>query len=203
MNSNLKKTISNINTKHDGNFINEFIQLMELPNDQFEKNYNSIKDAVINTYKLPEVRQGILEQLKATPIIDIESEKAGLKELEDLITEDTTLSDKKREIMQLLIKGSAELIENIFNCPRELIKVKVEKIDENAILPTYAHQIDAGADIYAIEDTTIHCKETKVVRTGLKVAIPAGYEIQIRPRSGLSLKTGLRIANAPGTIKVA
>lgn len=42
--------------------------------------------------------------------------------------------------------------------------------------------------------------ETKVIPTGLKVAIPEGYELQVRPRSGLSLKTPLRIANAPGTI---
>lgn len=42
-----------------------------------------------------------------------------------------------------------------------------------------------------------------IIPTGIKVAIPIGYEIQIRSRSGLSLKTGLRVANAPGTIKVA
>lgn len=199
MNSNLKKMINTIETKQD-NIVEEFIQLMDMPDKKFEENYETIRKAVIDTYKLPEVRKNILEQLKLTPIADLESEKAGLKELEDLIMEDTTLSEKKKEVLQLLIQGSSELVESVFICPRELINVKVQRIDENAILPTYAHPIDAGADVYAIEDTVIHCKGTKIVRTGLKVAIPAGYEIQIRPRSGLSLKTGLRIVNAPGTI---
>ena len=74
------------------------------------------------------------------------------------------------------------------------------KITEDAVLPTYAHDTDAGADIYAVEDYKLAPHSTTIVKTGLKIAIPAGYEIQIRPRSGLSLKTNLRIANAPGTI---
>ena len=198
MNSNLKETISKI--EKESNFIDDFIKLMELPDEQFDKNYTSVKEAVENVYKLPDVRKKILEQFKSMPIMNIEAEKAGIKELEDMIMEDSTLSDKKKEIMQILFTGAKDIIENVSICPRELINVKVQRIDENAILPTYAHPIDAGADVYAIEDTVIHCKETKIVRTGLKVAIPAGYEIQIRPRSGISLKTGLRIANAPGTI---
>ena len=56
------------------------------------------------------------------------------------------------------------------------------------------------ADIFAAEEIIIKPNETQMVRTGIQVAIPVGYEIQIRPRSGLSFKTGLRIANTPGTI---
>ena len=55
-------------------------------------------------------------------------------------------------------------------------------------------------DICAAEDTIIAPGETKLVQTGLKMAIPEGYECQIRPRSGISLNTPLRIPNAPGTI---
>ena len=55
-------------------------------------------------------------------------------------------------------------------------------------------------DIVALEDITIAPGETKLVPTGLKVAIPAGYELQIRPKSGRCLKTKLRVANTPGTI---
>ena len=55
-------------------------------------------------------------------------------------------------------------------------------------------------DLRSAVDTEIAPGETKVIPTGLKLAIPEGYEIQIRPRSGLSLKTPLRIANSPGTI---
>ena len=73
-------------------------------------------------------------------------------------------------------------------------------IHEDAVIPEYAHVTDAGADIYAIEDMAVKPHTTVLVRTGLKVAIPTGYEIQIRPRSGMSLKTTMRIANTPGTI---
>ena len=82
---------------------------------------------------------------------------------------------------------------------RKLKTVEVEQ-SEDANLPIYAHETDAGMDIYANEDITIAPGETKLIHTGLKMAIPEGYEIQVRPRSGLSLKTPLRICNAPGTI---
>lgn len=81
-----------------------------------------------------------------------------------------------------------------------IIKVPIEIYHDEAILPKYAKPGDAGMDICSVEDTVILPKETKVIKTGLKVAIPEGYEIQVRPRSGMSLKTGIRVANSPGTI---
>lgn len=83
---------------------------------------------------------------------------------------------------------------------QERIKIYLEKCHPEASVPVYARPGDAGMDVSAVEDLVIAPGETVVVRTGLKVAIPAGYEIQIRPRSGLSLKTPLRIPNSPGTI---
>lgn len=80
------------------------------------------------------------------------------------------------------------------------IPVKIKRVHQKAVIPSYAKAGDAGFDFYAIEDVMINDGETALVRTGLKVAIPESYEIQIRPRSGLSLKSGLRIANSPGTI---
>ncbi len=67
-------------------------------------------------------------------------------------------------------------------------------------LPIYANYNDAGADLFAAEDLIIHPNETQVLALNLKVAIPDGMEMQIRPRSGLSLKTYLRIPNTPGTV---
>ncbi len=78
--------------------------------------------------------------------------------------------------------------------------VYVEICREGINLPKYQNLFDAGMDIAAAEDIKIFPAQTIVIPTGLKMAIPEGYEIQIRPRSGVSLKTPLRIANAPGTI---
>ena len=81
-----------------------------------------------------------------------------------------------------------------------MAKLFIEKCREDAVIPTYAHEGDAGMDLYAAEDVIIAPGATALVPTGLKMAIPVGYEVQIRPRSGVSLKTALRIPNAPGTI---
>lgn len=80
------------------------------------------------------------------------------------------------------------------------ILIPIELCHEKAKMPTYAHDTDSGMDIYALEDITILPGETKLVSTGLKVALPPEYELQVRPKSGRALKTKLRIANTPGTI---
>lgn len=80
------------------------------------------------------------------------------------------------------------------------VEVFVEICREDVILPKYANPGDAGMDVYACEDIIIKPGETVIVPTGIKLAIPEGYEIQVRPRSGLSFKTPLRIPNSPGTI---
>jgi dUTP pyrophosphatase len=79
-------------------------------------------------------------------------------------------------------------------------KVKVMKVHPLAQIPEYATGGAAGFDFHALEDITVFPGKTVKVRTGLAFAIPSGYEIQIRPRSGLSAKTTLRVSNAPGTI---
>lgn len=83
---------------------------------------------------------------------------------------------------------------------RETVEVAIEVCDPRARIPAYARPGDAGMDVCSIEDVKIKPGQTIIVKTGLKVAIPEGYEIQVRPRSGLSLKTPLRLANTPGTI---
>lgn len=67
-------------------------------------------------------------------------------------------------------------------------------------LPKYETSGAAGMDVRANARVIIHPKETKLIPTGIFVKIPDGYEIQVRPRSGMSLKTSFRIANSPGTI---
>jgi len=80
------------------------------------------------------------------------------------------------------------------------MKISIEKCRPDAVIPTYAHDGDAGMDLYAAEDVTVEPGESVIVPTGLKMAIPYGYEVQIRPRSGISYKTPLRVPNSPGTI---
>lgn len=73
-------------------------------------------------------------------------------------------------------------------------------VDENGKLPTYSTSGSAGCDIYAAEDGDIKPGMIRLVKTGLKIAIPKGFELQIRPRSGLALKQSITVLNSPGTI---
>lgn len=80
------------------------------------------------------------------------------------------------------------------------MNVRIRKLTPDATLPTYATAGAAGFDLYAAADVIIAPGETVKVPLGLAFEIPDGYEMQVRPRSGVTSRTGLRIANAPGTI---
>lgn len=73
-------------------------------------------------------------------------------------------------------------------------------LSNGAELPTYATDGSAGLDLRSIEDVELQPMERRLVRTGLRVAIPEGYEAQVRPRSGLALKHGISMVNSPGTV---
>jgi dUTP pyrophosphatase len=82
------------------------------------------------------------------------------------------------------------------------MQIRIQRIHPAAVLPVYAHGPleDAGLDLHAVEDVTLEPGMPRLVPTGLTVEIPAGYEGQVRPRSGLALKHAITIPNAPGTI---
>lgn len=135
--------------------------------------------------------------------IDVISDKEKfLNIINSYIINDKNLTEEKKKV---LIKFSVavsliyeKVVEDLY---RDCINIYYEKCREDAKEPTYAHNGDAGFDFYLPEDFTIKAHEYgKIAPTGLKMSIPNGYELQIRPRSGNSVKTTLRIANAPGTI---
>lgn len=78
--------------------------------------------------------------------------------------------------------------------------IKIEKIFPDAILPSYAYSGDAGMDLFSYETYILKPGERRLFKTGLKVEILEGYEMQIRPRSGLALNHGVTVLNTPGTI---
>lgn len=83
-----------------------------------------------------------------------------------------------------------------------MIRVNIKKLDERAIIPEYQSHLAAGVDLHAVldEPVTLGSLERKLIPTDLAIALPAGYEAQVRPRSGLALKHGITVLNAPGTI---
>ena len=81
------------------------------------------------------------------------------------------------------------------------MKIKVKRLDKSLPLPEYQHYgEDAGMDLLSAEYTIINPGEYKLVKTGLKIAIPQGYGGFVYPRSGLAIKHGITILNADGVI---
>jgi len=80
------------------------------------------------------------------------------------------------------------------------LEILVTKLDNDAVIPTYAKPGDAGADLYSISDLVLAPGERALVRTGLAIALPNGYVGLVHPRSGLGLKNGISVVNTPGTI---
>lgn len=84
------------------------------------------------------------------------------------------------------------------------MSIEIEIVNEgHHPLPSYATVLSAGMDLRAYlpeGPVVLHPGERKLVSTGLRIALPTGYEAQVRPRSGLALKRGVTVLNAPGTI---
>lgn len=177
-----------------------FEELMNQPDDIFDRKYPSFREEIVKLLNSPEAKKIVTDSIKNTPAIDVQRERdaaaAMLKEIED----DNTLSDNKKDLLKLIFGSCFDVGFDYMENPRDRIEVKVVKMYEDAIVPSYAHSSDAGADICSYVDINIAPGETKLVSTGIKLGIPSGYEVQVRPRSGNSLKTKIRIANAPGTI---
>ena len=79
-------------------------------------------------------------------------------------------------------------------------KILFKRLSQDAIIPAYATPGASGMDVASPVDCLIDAGKTVLIKLGLAVAVPDGWELQVRPRSGLSLKTKLRLPNAPGTI---
>lgn len=94
------------------------------------------------------------------------------------------------------------ILKMVFNLIERRIEMKlyVEIIDNDAKLPFYAHEGDAGMDLYSVDETVILPGDRTLIHTGIKIQLPPNTEAQIRPRSGLALKNGITVLNTPGTI---
>ena len=164
---------------------------------------------ILNGSEMEEIREEIFREVDfsgESPAVVLE----GLKQAQELIAkaiEEIKLEYSNSTIKQTFCDMLGSVIETYFLSlimsltNRDSVTIGVELIHENAKIPTYAHKGDQGADIYAVEDTTIEPHTYgNMISTGLKMAIPYGWCISIRPRSGLSKNTSLRISNSPATI---
>jgi len=122
--------------------------------------------------------------------------KEQIEELERLLTLDLLHDEQKAEIEQAL-----SLMREVSHYKQESNKIKTKFINKSENEnPTYAKEGDSGFDLRANEGGTLKSLERKLVSTGLYFELQEGYELQIRPRSGLAYKNGITVLNSPGTV---
>ena len=80
------------------------------------------------------------------------------------------------------------------------MKLRIRRLNPDAIIPAYAHPGDAGLDLHACEDVALDPGVACLVPTGVALELPEATEAQVRPRSGLALKHSVTVLNTPGTI---
>ena len=172
--------------------------LLSMPDDQFDMMAPGVLEAYARSVNNPNDRIMLVQALNATGY--------SADDLTDSIVEITETIDKlelpvaKKDFLKQLIGTLTNAVNETEGISKRYISVPIELCNENAVIPQYAHVSDSGVDVYALEDITVHPGETVLVPTGIKVALPPGYELQVRPKSGRALKTKLRVANTPGTI---
>ena len=111
-----------------------------------------------------------------------------------------SVSQQKKDFLKEVLATMCNAINDTEGISKRFVQIPIEFCHADAKMPTYANIGDSGMDVYATEDVIINPGETKLVSTGIKFALPPGFEVQVRPKSGRALKTKLRIPNSPGTI---
>lgn len=192
-------TLSNIDPSFGG--FDELGAMLALPEEHFailapifldelERGLNNVNDKLLMVQSMNLAGLNV-EQLR-------EQYEAIYHNIDEQLGE--VLSAQKRDFLKRMLGTTYNAISESEGASKRNILIPFEICRTGAKAPTYAHLTDSGMDVYAVEDITITPGETVVVPTGIKMAIPAGYEIQVRPKSGRCVKSKLRIANTPGTI---
>lgn len=174
------------------------MNLLQMPEDEFEILAPGILEAFQQSLNNPNDKLNLVQGLNAMGMKSedvTESLTDFLDELDEL-----PLSAQKRTFIKNLLISITNTVNETEGIAKKYITVPIEFCHPDAKMPQYAHVSDSGMDVFAVEEVTVHPGETVLVPTGIKVALPPGYELQVRPKSGRALKTKLRVANTPGTI---
>ena len=181
--------------------MDSIIRLLSVPEDQFEILAPGIMQSYQQSLNNPNDKIALVQALNATGGKAEDVTEAFLT-LSDEVDK-TSLSKPKRDFLKEMLASIVNCINDTEGIAKRNVPVAIELCRPDAKIPQYAHISDSGMDVYALDDITVHPGETVLVPTGIKVALPVGFELQVRPKSGRALKTKLRVANTPGTIDQA
>ena len=175
-----------------------FAELISQPDEVFDQLAPIILQEVVKSFDDKALCQKLVEEFDAE-YINQDIDEVKEKQIEAIKQAFSEYSENKVNFLTRLISISFNIYKREKNNDKQSITIPIE-LSEGVQLPTYFYDGDSGMDVRAIEDIDIAPGETKLIDTGIKVAIPKGYEIQVRAKSGRSLKTKLRMGNSIGTI---
>ena len=194
----VRDALSQLNSL-DGNSIDAIAVLLSMDDAQFELVSPGILDSFLRSLNTANARLMLAQSINATGST-AESVQNEFLQLVNEVDTITDLTAPKRDFLKKLLRGINTAISETEGIAKRYIQIPFVKCHPDAKMPEYAHPDDSGMDVYAVDDYVIHPGETKLIPTGIKMAVPNGYEIQIRPKSGRALKTKMRIANSIGTV---
>ena len=174
------------------------IRLLAMDDDQFDVLAPGVMQAYQQSINNPNDKLMMVQSLNANGS-SAEDLIAFFEDFQKQV-DGLPLSVKKRDFLSELVASTINSINETEGISKRTINVPIELCHPDAVIPQYAHISDSGLDLYAVEDITLKPGEKALIPTGIKVALPPGYELQVRPKSGRALKTELRVANTPGTI---
>ena len=174
------------------------VKLLALPDEQFEILAPGVLESYERSVNNPNDKIALVQALNAEGIKAEDLTSSFVQVVSDV--DETNLSVIKRDFLKQMVATLVNAVNDTEGIAKRNVPVAIELCHPEAKIPQYAHISDSGADVYALEDITVHPGETVLVPTGFKVALPPGFELQVRPKSGRALKTKLRVANTPGTI---
>lgn len=183
----------------DFNMMDSISALLAMPEEQFRFLAPGILQSYKQSLNNPNDKVALVQALNASggKAEDISN---GFMIIIEGIDNTEGISRQKKDFLKEMMGAVCNAIVDTEGIAKKIVSIPIELCHENAKIPQYANISDSGMDVYALEDITIHPGETKLVATGIKIALPPGYELQVRPKSGRALKTKLRVANTPGTI---
>lgn len=177
--------------------------ILAMPDEQFEVVKPTLFNSIEETFNAPEAKIAFAQMMiqNGLRLEDLTGNMDNIiAAVDELAAEGVELSDSKKDFLKFVFTTFANTMEASGIVPHRIITIPIEVCRENAKLPTYATNGSAAMDIYSPEEYVIGPGETIIIPTGLKVNIPLGYALLIQPRSGMSRKTKLRVANTPGLI---
>ena len=175
------------------------LELLQMPEEEFEVLAPGIMEAFRQSMNNPNDKLSFAQYLNATGT-KVEDFTESFIELFEEVDE-LPVSAQKRTFLKDLLSTIMNTVSDIEGVAKKVISFGIELCHPDAKMPQYAHETDSGMDVFAVEEVTIKPGETVLVPTGIKVALPPGYELQVRPKSGRALKTKLRVHEAHFLLK--